>query len=83
MVQERAFIEVPFKTPGQETQPVPFGVGLVVLLDEKVLLVYYGVTGQDLDRLVPCRMYGFILSTGDGEQFRQFYPESHRDVGIL
>ena len=83
MVQERAFIEMPFKTPGQETQPVPFGVGLVVLLDEKVLLVHYGVVGQDLDRLVPCRMYGFILGTGDGEQFGQFHPESHRDVGIL
>ena len=83
MVQERAFIEMPFKTPGQETKFVPFCVGLVVLLDEEVLLVYYGVVGQHLDCLVPCRMYGFVLGTGDGEQFGQFHPESHRDVGIL
>ena len=83
MVQERAFIEVPFKTPGQETKFVPFGVGLVVLLDEEVLLVYYGVVGQYLDCLVPRRMYGFVLGTGDGEQFGQFHPESHRYVGIL
>jgi len=83
MVQERAFIEVPFKTPGQEAKPVPFCVGLVVLLDEEVLLVYYGVAGQYLDSLVPCRMYGFVLGTGNGEQFGQFHPESHRDVRIL
>lgn len=83
MVQKRAFIEMPFKTPGQETKLVPFGIGLVVLLDEEVLLVYYGVVGQHLDSLVPCRMYGFVLGTGDGEQFGQFHPESHRDVGIL
>ena len=83
MVQERAFIEMPFKTPGEETKPVPFRVGLVVLLDEEVLLVYYGVVGQHLDCLVPCRMYGFVLGTGDGEQFGQFHPESHRYVRIL
>ena len=45
VVQERAFIEVPFKTPGQETKLVPFRVGLVILLDDEVLLVYYGVVG--------------------------------------
>ena len=69
MVQERAFIEVPLKTPGQETEFVLSGVGLVVLRDEEVLLVYYGIVGQYLDCLVPCRMYGFIFGTGDGEQF--------------
>ena len=83
VVQERSFIEMPFKTPGQEAKFVPFRVGLVVLLDEEVLLVYYGVVGQHLDSLVPCRMYGFVLGTGDGEQFGQFHPERHRDVGIL
>ena len=83
MVQERAFIEMPFKTPGQETKLVPFGVGLVALLDEEVLLVYYGVVGQHLDCLVPRRMDGFILGTGNGEQFGQFHPESHRYVRIL
>ena len=83
MVQERAFIEVPFKTPGQETKLVPVRVGLVVLLDEEVLLVYYGVVGQHLYCLVPCRMYGFVLGTGDCEQFGQFHSESHRYVCIL
>ena len=83
MVQEQAFVEMPLKTPGQEAEPVLFRVGLVVLRDEEVLLVYDGVTGQHLDCLVPCRMDGFVFGTGDGEQFGQFHPESYRDVGIL
>ena len=83
VVQERAFVEMPLITPGQEAKPVLFRVGLVVLRDEEVLLVYDGVAGQHLDRLVPCRMDGFVLGTGDGEQFGQFHPESHRDVAIF
>ena len=83
VVQERAFVEMPLKTPGQEAEPVLFRVGLVVLRDEEVLLVYDGVAGQHLDCLVPCRVDGFVFGTGDGEQFGQFHPESHRDVGIL
>lgn len=83
VVQKRSFVEMPLITPGQEAKPVLFRVGLVVLRDEEVLLVYDGVAGQHLDRLVPCRMDGFVLGTGDGEQFGQFHPESHRDVRIL
>ena len=82
MVQKWAFIKMSFITPGQEAKPVLFRVGLVVLRDEEVLLVYDGVAGQHLDCLVPCRMDGFVLGTGDGEQFGQFHPESHRDVAI-
>ena len=37
--------------------------------------MYYGVVGQHLYSLVPCRVYGFVLGTGDGEQFGQFHPE--------
>ena len=81
--EERAFVEVPLKAPAQEAQVVPVRFRPVLLLDEEVLLVYYGVVGQHLDCLVPCRMYGFVLGTGDGEQFGQFHLESHRDVGIL
>ena len=83
VVQKRSFVEMPLITPGQEAEPVLFRVGLVVLRDEEVLLVYDGVAGQHLDRLVPCRMDGFVFGTGDGEQFGQFHPESHRDVRIL
>ena len=83
MVQERAFVEMPLIASGQEAEPVLFGVGLVVLLDEEVLLVYDGVAGQHLDSLIPCRVDGFVLGTGDGEQFGQFHPESHRDVAIF
>ena len=58
-------------------------IRLVVLLDEKILFVDDGEIRQYLDSLVPSRMYRFIFRTGNGEQFRQFYRESDRNIRIF
>lgn len=38
---------------------------------------------QNPDCFCSCRVYGFILRTRNGEQLRQFDPESNRNVGFL
>ena len=38
---------------------------------------------QHTDCLCSCRVHGFVILTRNGEQFRQFDPESNRNVGFL
>ena len=83
MVQERSFIEMPFKGTGKETQIILLDVRRIVLFDEPVLFVYDAVIGQHLYRLVPSGMYRFVFGCRDGKQFGLFHPERHRYVGIF
>ena len=69
MVQERSFIEMPFKGTGKETQIILLDVRRIVLFDEPVLFVYDAVIGQHLYRLVPSGMYRFVFGCRDGKQF--------------
>ena len=48
-----------------------------------VLFMHHRIVRQHFDCLAPCSVHGFIFLRGDGEQFREFYLERNRDVGIL
>ena len=83
MIQERTFIEMAFKGTGKETQIILLDVRRIVLFDEPVLLMRNAVIRQHFNSFVPSGMYRFIFGSRHGEQFGQFHPERHCDVGIF
>ena len=83
VMQVGAFVEMPFRCTGKETQTAASELALIVFLNKPVLFMHDAVIGQHLDGLVPCRVHRLVFCGGDGKEFGQFHAESHRDVRIL
>ena len=83
VIEIRTFVEMPFKTPAEETQSLFLYFGLIVFFDKPILLMHDGKIRQNFHGFVPggvdCRVFG----RGYGKEFGQFYPERRRYIGIF
>lgn len=78
-----SFVEVALKGAGQKAEVVLLNVRLVLLFYEPILFVNDRIVRQHFGRLESCRVHSLVFGGGDGEQFRQFHPESYRYVSLF